>query len=528
MRVNLLGLQLVCVGAVLFCPTSAFAGGNEYPAAGTRALGRGGAFYARADDPMALAYNPANLARLSTPQLSLQVNQAFFDACMQRTVNYSAANQFFSEFDDPAADAFPGQTWTTNPAPEVCQESALGLSPNLIFTYKILHNLGIGVGLVAPAGVGITRWGDDDGTVTANGVRLPSPTRYSLVESNVAIAFPSVGVGYAPLPWLSFGATFHWGIGIFNFVNYTRASAGETPEGDIRSELDATDFFVPGFTASVNVTPHPNLNIMAGIRWYDSVRGSGETTTGWGQFGIGQPGVTGQPSSALNEDVFDTELEAPLATQLSFGIRYGHRIRRAPDATEEELSQEIRDPMSDELFDVEFDLVWEFNSAVDEFRITLPEGSETDLRFVDTNGIESSMVLPLPTTIRLPHNWKNQVSLRLGGDWNIIPGTLAARAGLSYETNGVNDAFAGLDFIPGERLGMHLGATVRLGRFDLSIAYAHIFQRDIVVTADEAELVQIVAAADNPGVDTPANDTINEGTTRVNFDVLSLGATYHF
>ena len=42
---------------------SARAGGFEIPDNGTEALGRGGAFVAKADDPTAIQYNPAGLAQ---------------------------------------------------------------------------------------------------------------------------------------------------------------------------------------------------------------------------------------------------------------------------------------------------------------------------------------------------------------------------------------------------------------------------------------------------------------------------------
>ena len=35
----------------------------------------------------------------------------------------------------------------------------------------------------------------------------------------------------------------------------------------------------------------------------------------------------------------------------------------------------------------------------------------------------------------LPHHWDDQVSLRLGGDINVVPETLALRAGVHYETS---------------------------------------------------------------------------------------------
>src|SRR5688572_2254849 len=74
--------------AIAGVPQGAEAGGFEYPGAGARSLGRGGAFYARADDPLALQYNPAALAYLSGTQLMLNVNLGFLGACADREGTY--------------------------------------------------------------------------------------------------------------------------------------------------------------------------------------------------------------------------------------------------------------------------------------------------------------------------------------------------------------------------------------------------------------------------------------------------------
>jgi hypothetical protein len=78
--------------------------------------------------------------------------------------------------------------------------------------------------------------------------------------------------------------------------------------------------------------------------------------------------------------------------------------------------------------------------------------------------------------------WKDQVSLRLGGTYNLLPGLLGISAGAHYETRGVTPAFMQTDFWPVARLGLHAGVTVRVaGAIDLIVAYAHIFQETIVV-----------------------------------------------
>jgi hypothetical protein len=123
-----------------------------------------------------------------------------------------------------------------------------------------------------------------------------------------------------------------------------------------------------------------------------------------------------------------------------------------------------------------------------------------------------------------PHNWEDQLSLRLGGDYNLMPGFLAIRLGASFETRGVNPAYQGLDFYPAMRIGAHLGGTLRLGAFDVSLAYAHLFQETIEVSREEADFQQ-VAATSTP---LPLGRVVNAGTYEVSWNIVSLGVGARF
>ena len=103
-----LGAAIASALLVVAASGTAHAGGTEFPAAGTRALSRGGAFAARADGPMTLAYNPANLAGISGIQLSLQTNVAFYDACMDR-------NGTYTQYGEPAHHDEVSETELINP-----------------------------------------------------------------------------------------------------------------------------------------------------------------------------------------------------------------------------------------------------------------------------------------------------------------------------------------------------------------------------------------------------------------------------
>lgn len=522
---------LAFLGAVVAfaaVPRSVEAGGFEYPAAGTRSLGRGGAFFARADDPFALSYNPAGLAFLSGSQLMLSANIAFFDACATRTGRYgdNIGVRDFSRFgtDVDGDGEVTSDDYFNLPFEEVCNEGPP--SPGgagLVFTHRLNEQLGFGVGVVAPAAAGHLVWGnaDDDGSVRhSSGMTLPAPSRYQLIESQALILYPSIGVGWSPTPMLSFGLTFQWGIGNFAFTNVTRATAGEGPMSDIYTELEAGDFFIPRVIVSAHLVPHDNIDVMIGALISDDVRGSGTLGLESGRYGTGMPGST----DSYRAELEDVRLHAPQPWQFQLGVRYADRITPRPRDVQavERLSNRVEDPMSNERWDVEVDVIYEMNSRVDALVVRPPV--DATLLIGDAGGMP--VELPLPDRIALPHNWKDQLALRVGGDYNVIPGMAAVRLGFSFETDGVTPGYQGLDFFPTQRIGIHGGLTVRLGRIDVSLAYAHIFQSDIEVPAhvegddDTAQLEQV--SADEMG------DIINAGTYSSNFDVLAISANYHF
>ena len=498
-------IGMFAVLSIAFATSNARAGGLEYNGAGTRAAGRGGAFAARADDPMALQLNPALLADLGGTQLMLNANLALYNACVRRPGTYQNTSA--------ETTIFP-TGWDGASFPEVCNDLPIAPGASLVATFHLADGLTLGAGVLTPYAAGAIRFGALDGTV-ANGT-LPSPARYNLIQQNLLQVFPSVGVGYRVTPWLAVGATLQWGLTHISYTNNAAAIPGESPGQDLRADITVADYFTPAIIGSVALRPLPSLDFMLGFRWVDDVKARG--TVDITAFVFDDP--TARTASTSLENV---RLVAPQTGAISFGARYGHqRHSSAPitDSAQGTLRGETYDRMNTEVFDVEFDAVYELNNRVSEFVVTLPPPAEADIPGV-------SPTTGLPNPIHLAHHWNNQLSLRLGGDYNVLPGTLAVRAGVSYETSGVDTRYVQLDFIPGERIGVGGGATLRLGKLDLSLAYQHIFQADITSTATAPSGL----AADADGLRQIAlgdGQVINQGTYTAKFDVFSLGATYRF
>ncbi|MBX3275315.1 MAG: hypothetical protein KF729_33930 [Sandaracinaceae bacterium] len=557
--IALVSIGLVSILAAL--PSLAHAGGLEYVAPGTRAFGRGGAFMARADDPMALRYNPAALAHLGGYQLSAETHLAFYDACVRRSGGYDDSG-VSDVADADSVFGFPDRTDPNNFAsmqfPEVCRNGAPGPSPQVLASLHLAEGLGIAFGILAPAGVGSGMWGNGDGTITSNGITLPSPVRYQIVQQNVLLFHPSIGIGYSPIPEVSFGATFMWGIAMIDFTTMTSAGSGpQDPARDVRARLELSDWFVPAAVFSVHVTPIDALDIVAMGRISDAIEGEGSLTVTTGAFGTSMAGGFSPFTTPLQ----NARLRAGQPWEFGLSVRYADRIRprrRNPERSGRLLGR-IDDPMSSENWDLELDVVYVMSSQVTDYVMRPPAGQSVGIcegaRDCVRDGTAGLMV-SLPNTIPIAKGWSDQLSIRLGGDVNVIPGTFALRGGVHFETSGMNANYQGPDFMPGMRLGLHLGATLRIERFDVSIAYGHIFQFDHTVAVGEGRLRHTASTGGRGPMDEhtcrdEAGNVIegydesrpvaqrgcyppgfgsvtNEGTYTAGYNVLSLHVRYHF
>lgn len=499
--------------------TTAHAGGFEYTGAGTRSMGRGGASAAAPDDPMALQFNPAMLAELPGGQLLLNFNNAMYDACISRPGSYASPSptgatgttglvSSYGDSNDPGGFA-------TQQFPRVCnQNNVFAPGVSIVYTHQIADGLGLGFGILTPMAAGHTRYSNVDGSVQANGFNLPSPVRYNLIEQNHIQIFPTVGIGWRAASWLHVGLAFQWGIVTISNKNIAVAQMNEEPATDLYADINVHDYFVPAIIGSIHIEPMRGLDLMIGGRWLDTIRASGTANITANMFA--DPNDTSPMAQQVTTAMNNVRLRVPEGSSVTIGARYGWQRGGAV----EQATRTHRDRMRDEIFDLEVNATYELNNVVNQFELNIPPnmpGVNAQNPVVDVGGGANA---PLPSTVILPHQWKNQLVLRLGGDWNVLPGVLAVRAGMHYESSGITPAYTQLDFLPGQRIGVHLGGTYRMGNLDLSLAYSHIFQETITVDPSVAAYHQI------SGLD--AGNIINAGTYTAHYNVLSVGANYHF
>ena len=95
--------RLALSSALLLAPSSAFAGGMEFPGNGARATARGGAFTVRADDLSALAHNPAGIARLKGNHFFYSHTLDWLDLSFTRQQKNFEPTEKDASFGDPFA-----------------------------------------------------------------------------------------------------------------------------------------------------------------------------------------------------------------------------------------------------------------------------------------------------------------------------------------------------------------------------------------------------------------------------------------
>lgn len=494
-------------------PTVARAGGLEYAGGGgARSLARGGAVHAKADTPMVLRHNPAGLAELRGGMLDGSLNLALMDACFDAYGFYGwGIYKPQGELALPGADGKietrvplrptnadgsaalnPDGTYPflSEPLPEVCLDQAVAMIPNGAASYRLTEDLGIGFGLIFPSAMPNGRWGNEYGLIrNSDGELRPSPARHMILVNGTSGIFPTVGAGYRLWNWLRIGAALQWGMIWADVTRASPTSAGTDPGNDIKTRIVGKDLFVPGVTSSIHAVPVDAVDIVLTFRWQGDVQMKNPSTfvtTGeLNEFAV----------TLADQELNFHEIFQPMPWTLTLGLRYADRLLPRPRGTGhgEAALGEVRDPMSDERWDIEVDAQYQRNGRVDRtsaFPVNTCNPSVPDS--CQQIVLQSTQPGAVPTSIRFPthqdedgifveRNWTDQWSLRLGGSYNVLPGAVSLHAGAHYETRGIDLAYMTPEAWPLQRVGMHTGVTIRWSSLDFTVAYGHIIQETVTV-----------------------------------------------
>lgn len=553
------------LGGSLFAQTAFASNGLESPDNGAYQVGRGGAWLARADDPLAVYFNPAGLVRQASG-VHVGAHLMFLDRCYTRLgQDADESSSSYGQYGFPVSPGndYPGPGAEPDgkaiaPPGSVCEVTHPSPNPQLAANFRILDKLAIGLGVLGPHGVGNAEWPESLPFTNRFGVEAtqPAPQRYMLVKSSSIILFPTLSVAYAITDDLSVGAGFTWGIANASFENFSEATS-QAPLGnncgpnndqpcvavddygrDVRAKLSATDVFVPGFVVGALWSPHRLLDVAGWFRWSDAVDTDASVTTTasyWGANGAvndaadrcsdgTNPACTVTAGEKEGDPGYNAgHIKLPIPMEAKLGVRF-HMPRQSPGERPvwAKGTKKVRDAMSEDLFDVEANFTYANNSAVKNLEVRFKPG-------ITINGTGGGT---LPANADIPHYWKDVFGVRLGGEAVILPSLLSARAGFFYESKGQDDQYLNIDFHNGEKVGLSGGATVRVWRLDITAAYQHTF----FGTLDNGGKGAVYGLSgdgvtnENPGAGGPyrTRQVINGGKLQSELNEVALGATIRF
>lgn len=508
---------LGAMGALLAWSGSASASnGLEVPDSGPVQVGRGGAWVARAETPLAAFMNPAAMS-FQASGVELGVGLMIQSSCFTRLdadgLPVSPGN------------AIPGPGTPNGPDAEQCTTGFFP-NPQLAGVFRVNDELALGLAFLGPHAVGNIDWGETvDFTLAGNARTQPAPGRYLLVSRSSIIVFPTLSASYAVIPeQLSIGAGFIWGIAHADFTTFTESTSSQARDDfnrDVKARLQADDMFVPGFVVGVDWRATKRFDLGAQVRWTDAIQARTQLhleSNYWLAGGTknDNPCTPSQPSCNLTDDEDAGSLKVPIPMDARLGLRYHHPLGALAKSEYPGWAKKphyVRDPMTEDLFDVEVDLTYAGNSAMDAIEIRFDPG-------IKVNGTPGEV----PVNGDIPHRWKDVLGIRLGGDVSVLPGFLAVRAGGFFEAKGQDDEDLNLDFHMGMKGGVSAGATIRLGPVDVAAAYQHVFYG----TLDNGGDGSLKALSGDATTGYRSQQTVNAGSFSSQLNELALGATLRF
>lgn len=489
----------------------------EYPDNGVAQFSRGGAWLATATDPIAGYYNPAALGRQPT-QVGLGANFVFQKICFKRLGAGGKPTGPSSSLSDTY--------------PEVCNSNSgkPNVVPNLAVAWRVTDKLGLGLTVTPPSSFGKLDWPATTPVprqVAGQTIQAPIPAaqRYLSMGVNGTILLPTLAAGYDINDKLSVGAGFVAGIAILQLKSMSMAnvSAGQTGDefaGDALSTLDVKDMFVPGFVVSGLYSPTPNIDVAAWYRWSDSIRAKGDLSVLFPYY----DSATGKPSSRATttkaKDAASVTMAVPMEARI--GARW-HMPRRGVTTLEREGFRKdaypTRDPLRDDLYDVELDLTWANNSAQDNIQIRFPPGIQV------TSGAASFGEVPQNSD--RPTGYHDTFGARLGGQYNVLVNRMGIRLGTWIESSANDAKYLTVTGVPSLRGGFGGGLVFRVGMVDLEAGYQHLWSTGFDNHGDGA-ITAVAASSGASNFNYRSPYAVNGGSVTQHADIASIGAVARF
>ncbi len=446
------------------------AGGLEIPDNGTQAVGRGGAFVAKADDPTAIYYNPAGLARQRGTKALVDLNVFIHSFDFVRLGNYPAGNAPY------AGDTFPPVTEIGGPS----------YVPFVAFTsdFEAFDRLTVGAGIYGPSMI-------TNRTFPVGLGEVPAPSRYDSVQQRHRILMPTASVGYRLTKWLDLGLSAHLGIGTFDETNvwYKDNSEEACPTAelqicDVRNDIAATG---SSFSATIGAMARASPRLAFGL----SIR----TPASYSAGGMLTPQIDGGNKQGAGGAV-------GVFTTMPLLVRAGAR--------------HVTMDGDFELYDLEVDATYEGWTGA--------QGAGQTYGVTKLDNVSNAQVI-------LRRAWRNTFSLRVGGAYNIeaFDGVLTFRGGAFYDSPATAFEATRIETDTLAKLAGTFGLGYRTGPWSIDVGYAAIASLQRKVGTGDGNIRPINPAAKEGIQDNNSKGgvmpAINEGIYKGFTQLLSLGVT---
>lgn len=451
------------VAAALSITRVAAAGGMTVPDNGTEALGRGGAFTAKADDPTAIYYNIAGLAQQRGTRFLANANLSHATLDFQRAGTYPG---------DPAKQSYAGKAF-----PLAESQGGITTVPFLALTSDFgLENVTFALGTFAPP-VGAGRV-----YPLTTSERLPSPVRYESIGGGPSsiLLWHTAAVAFKLGDYVELGLAAHvaqivLGERVIQYEGDLCDNKSEDPKCDARG--DATTKGWSG-TGSIGAMVRPTDSVSIGLNFMGPTRIIAE-----GNVKIAAP-------PAVKLDIPPTR--AAIGTALPWVIRAGVR------KTFGEVAGRRTAPTTG---DLELDATY--------------EGWGAAMNPGPMFAVEKIPGKDGPVVSTSARYWDNTFSVRAGGSVTPdLPIALTLRGGAYFDQSATSSAYTNVGTDTLHKVALTTGAGVRFDAWRLDLAYASVFDVSRNVTD----------GANRSSSDKDASIT-NNGYYSGHSHIASIGAT---
>lgn len=489
----------------LLVPGAARGGGFELPDNGTEALGRGGAFVAKADDGTALQYNIAGLARQRGTRVTLNSNFILHDVAFTRAGVYPG---------DPADTRTP---YAGQPYPTIRDRENLFIAPMVAVSsdFGYFERWTFALGVYGPPSIGRHNYGvaeraagakdDPSAEVTLpNGMKAPAPSRYDITKTDLLIVYPTLAAAARVHRVLDVGLAVQMVYATFALANANLTPLGPSncPVPDYAGCDSYANINVSGTTftglASVMLHPKPWLDLGATLRPPIDIKATGTL----------HPVTAPVATAKLQDSPVHFRSNLPLWLRLG-----GRLVSRYPDGTERA--------------DVEVNLVWERWSAAEG-----PKPATKEVVDATTCSIYSDEFLlgkGGELCADIVHNYRDTFGVRVGGAYNhrlSDTARLTGRVGFYFDSAATSNAATRLDFNTAEKFGFTVGAGLKWRGLGLNLAYAYVYSP--VRQVSDSEITALSGLNGNPVPGTDAVIAVGNGRYEPMTQILSVGLTVNF